>query len=146
MPYVTDREALERVRSKLLAYFDEATEGARVSSRAFSLFAYYVRQRDRLNRTRIVLHTARKPEEHERILHEAEMAYLRRQSAFSDAPSSSSLLREWTNLLVEATEKVDQDRQDAALFARVGSHPSDDDREWADAAARTAGKSWTSDS
>lgn len=141
----SDHDVLARVRARLLTYVDEAAEGARRSGRAVSLAAYYVRRRERLNRARVVLHSLTGTGDQERILHEAELAYLRRKGEFVDAPTSSSLVRAWTDLLVEATEKVEQDRRDAELFAAVGAQSTADDRGWEEGATRLAGDHWTGD-
>ncbi len=133
---------MARVKAKPLGYVEEAAEGARLSGRAFLLATYYVRERERLNRVRAVLHAIARPEDHEAVLREAERVYLRHKHAFEDAPSSSHLLRAWTNVLLEATEKVERDRRDAALYAAVAASPSREDREWADGAACTAGMRW----
>lgn len=145
MPTRSDHDTLGRVRARLLAYVDEAAEGARRSGRAVSLAAYLMRKRERLDRTRRVLHSFSRSDDHERILREAQLAYLRQPQVFADAPSSSSLLRAWTDLLVEATEKVDRDRSDSERFAAVAAGSTDDDPEWEDAATRLAGEHWTSD-
>ena len=138
----SDRDVVERVRGKLLGYIEDAADGVRLSGRAVSLATYYVRHRERLNRVRVLLHAVSRTEDHERVMHEAERAYLRQKEAFESAPSSSFLLRAWTDVLVEATEKVERDRSDAVRYAAVAANPSKDDHEWAEATARTAGERW----
>lgn len=145
MPTRSDHDTLARVRARLLIYMDEAAEGARRSGHAVSLAAYLVRRREGLDRARRVLHSLTQADDHERILREAQLAYLRRREAFVDAPSASSLLRAWTDLLVEAADKVERDREDSERFAAVGAVSTDDDREWEEAATRVAGDRWTSD-
>jgi hypothetical protein len=136
-----DRDVIERVKSRLLAWLDEAAEQARTSGRALALAAYYVMHRDRLNRARSVFRAASVADQ-ERVMREAQLAYLRRESAFSDAASPSALLREWANVLVEAAEKVDRDNGDAQLYAAVVAGETAEDREWAEASRRIAGQRW----
>jgi hypothetical protein len=81
----------------------------------------------------------------DRILREAQLAYLRRREAFVDAPSTVLLLQAWTDLLVEAADKVEQDQRHSERFVAVGAVSTDDDREWEEAAIRVAGGRWTSD-
>jgi hypothetical protein len=142
MPVNTDRDILERVKGKLFEYLDDAAEGARLSGRAVSLAAYYVRQRERLNVVRLVLRGLAEPEDHERVFREAERAYFRRREMFDHASNSSALLRAWTDVLVEATEKVSNDRRDAQIYATVAGDATVDDREWSEASARVAGNNW----
>jgi hypothetical protein len=78
----------------------------------------------------------------DRVLHEARLAYLRRRAVSEDPPSWSALLREWTNVLIEAAVKVERDRRDATLYAAIAAGETAEDREWADAALRTAGERW----
>jgi hypothetical protein len=53
-----------------------------------------------------------------------------------------TILREWTNVLIEAAAKVDRDRRDAALYVAIAAGETAEDREWADAALQTAGERW----
>ncbi|HEX6702917.1 MAG TPA: hypothetical protein VF101_19495 [Gaiellaceae bacterium] len=103
-----------------------------------SLAAYCLRQRGRLNRVRAVLRAG----DDERVMHEAQLAYLRRHASFADARSSPALVRDWTNVLIEAAEKVERDRRDAELYAAVAAEETAEDREWADAARHVAGERW----
>jgi hypothetical protein len=131
-----------KVKAMLLDTLDDAAGALRSSGRAVRLAQAYLNQRERLDHARLLLHTIARPADHEIVLREAQRAYMRRVDFFIDAPNPSSLARAWTTVLIEAAEKVERDRRDADVYAAVAATPSDDDREWSEAAARAAGEHW----
>jgi hypothetical protein len=135
-------ERVDRVREKLKGYLEEAAGAGRSVPRAFLLARDLVRLRHSLSYALRTLGRAKTEREHELVLREAELAYLRRYTRFSDAKSRSELLRAWTDILIEATDKVAHDEADAKLYAAVGADASDDDRAWRDASTDPRRERW----
>jgi hypothetical protein len=137
-----EAERLERVRDKLREVFDEAARAARSVGHAFALAQELNRMRFALAHVLRTLGTFQSEREHELVLREAELAYLRQYERFSRAPGRSELLRAWTNLLVEATAKVERDQAEAEEYAAVAAEQTDDDRAWRGAAGSSARDRW----
>lgn len=76
----------------------------------------------------------------DRVLREAQLAYVRHESEFRDVRGRSDLVRAWTGLLIEATHKVARDRVDADRYAAVTGGKSGD--AWASASAIAARERW----
>jgi hypothetical protein len=78
----------------------------------------------------------------ERILHEFELAALRRPERLAAARNRSELMRAAAELLVTAVEKVQRDRELGDLYAADAGERSEDEREFTQAATRSAARRW----
>src|SRR4051794_19300196 len=132
MAIQSDREIVARVRALLHETFEGTADAVRGSGHAAWLAQQLLRQRQRLGQARVVLQTVPGSGTHEAIMREAQLTYMRRLDEFAHLPNRSALVRAWTGVLVDAAEKVERDRRDSALYAKVADDPSDEDRDWAD--------------
>jgi hypothetical protein len=78
----------------------------------------------------------------ERILHEFELAALRRPERLAGARNQSELMRAAAELLVTAVEKVQRDQELGDLYATEAQERSEDEREFTRAATRAASRRW----
>jgi hypothetical protein len=78
----------------------------------------------------------------ERILHEFELAALRKPERLAGTRNQSELMRAAAELLVMAVEKVQRDQELGDLYAAEAEERSVDEREFTRAATRTAARRW----
>jgi Arc/MetJ-type ribon-helix-helix transcriptional regulator len=76
------------------------------------------------------------------ILHEMELALLRRPHRLTRAATQSELLRALVELLLIATEKVERDRVMGDAFAAAAAERSEDERDFTRASTRAAARRW----
>ena len=84
-------------------------------------------------------------EDGERVMLEFQLGYLRRRETLAQAKTNSGFQRMLDELLIEAADKVARDKEDAAAYARATESSTKEDKEFARAAARLAGRRWQSD-
>jgi hypothetical protein len=122
-PTLPDHEAVERLRAKLIDYVELATEAAgdvRDRSRhALELAKFWIRSGHRLKHARAVL--ASREVAVEDVVREAELASLRHPEILSETSGRSELMRAWTQVLVSAVEKVENDQARARRYASEGA-------------------------
>lgn len=133
------------MREKLLATFEDAAGGARSTSRAVGLMAYFIRLRSRLDDTLTLFREQRSVEDDEAVLREAQLAFLRQRQTFHDAATRSDLVKAWNDLLVVAAAKVSVDRRDADLYRRDAAAEEASDEAWYAAARASAARTWKDD-
>ena len=98
---------------------------------------YLLRRRQRRAQARNVLRRFAASGDQERLAREA--SYIRaraRRSGDGDEPEA------WADALIRAAEKIESDRRDAARYALIAATPTDEDREWVEAAERAAADHW----
>jgi hypothetical protein len=78
----------------------------------------------------------------ERVLHEFELAALRRPERLAGARNQSELMRAAAELLVLAVEKVERDEQLGDAYAIEAEERRADEREFTRAATRAAARRW----
>lgn len=78
----------------------------------------------------------------EAVLHELELAYLRRREALGKIQSAMEFHRALEGLLVAAAAKVARDVSDEQTFKDYAARGYADETEFAQGAARTAAASW----
>ena len=79
------------------------------------------------------------------ILHELELAILRRPHRLTRAASQSDWMRAMIELLIAATEKVQRDKEYGEAFEEAARGRSDEERAFRQEAARTAARRWRDD-
>lgn len=79
------------------------------------------------------------------ILHELELAILRRPQRLTKAASQSEWMRAVVELLIAAIEKVERDRLTGEAFAAAARDRSDDEKAFTRAATRAAARRWQRD-
>jgi hypothetical protein len=79
----------------------------------------------------------------ERVLHEFELAALRKPERLAGARNQSELMRAAAELLVMAVEKVQRDQEVGDLYAREAEARGVDEREFTRAATRAAARRWS---
>jgi len=130
-------EAVARLRRKLDEYFEVASARPR---NLFSLVQYFVHVRHQLGDA--VQHL-RNEDVHERLLRQAEIAFLTRPHRFAEVNGRSDLIRAWTTLLVEANEKLEADERKTAQYAAaVAADPENEGPTAVSAASRAALQRW----
>jgi hypothetical protein len=140
VPTKTDSVRVAELMSRLRAAVDEAVDYARSVGGLVGLVEDYFRHRVQLASALETL-KAVEPRERDRVLREAQLAYVRHERSFIEAPGGAGLLRAWNGLLLEATAKVSRDRSDAEKYAAVAADEDDDDRAWVEAAGQV-GADW----
>jgi hypothetical protein len=129
----------EDLMARLRVAVDEAADAARSLWGAFEILEDLVRHRMQLSQAHETLRGI-DPALRDRVLREAQLSYIRHERSITEG-GRADLVRAWTSLLIEATEKVTRDRADAEKYAAVaGQGPSEDDRDWADATAALLGR------
>ena len=141
----SNAEAVESLRRKLHGYMESAAEAigeapARTRS-AMSYFRYLVHVRRRL---REALKTVRGADSdlHERLLRQAEISYLTKPERFSHLTGRIQLLEAWTSLLIEANEKLANDKMRAQAYAEAARSNAENDSSAVAVASRAALKRW----
>jgi hypothetical protein len=104
---------------------------------ALSLVLYFLRRRRRLDHAREVLQGLASGSDQERLTREASYIYLAARRR-----DDGDVLRGWMDALLQAAEKIESDRRDAARYAVIAATPTDEDREWIEAAERAAADQW----
>jgi hypothetical protein len=97
---------------------------------------HLLRHRRRLAQARDVLRRFEADGDQERLTRQASYIYLGAHR------SNDGDGRTWADALIQAAEKIESDRRDAARYAVIAATPTDEDREWAEAAERAAGDLW----
>ena len=150
---IVNLEVIERLREKLVQTFEQAVEK---TARAADEVAYaprhlehliefvraIIRQRNRLAHAMTTVIDAKTAEQQERVLREANLAYLRDPARFIRPRSQLGLLQAWTELLFEATERVHRDDEYGKLYAEAAREKTSQDSEFAQGTARAAAARW----
>jgi hypothetical protein len=76
------------------------------------------------------------------ILHELELAILRRPHRLTQAANTSDLMRTVVELLLIATEKVERDRTSGDEYAAAAAERSEDETDFTRASTRVAARRW----
>lgn len=98
------------------------------------------REKNRLTQALEVLH-AKDPLERQLVLQEVQLAYLREPTRLTGARERTELLRAWTELLMDAAEKVESDWREGEIYAELaGGEPEDE--AVADAIAHATAENW----
>jgi hypothetical protein len=79
------------------------------------------------------------------ILHELELAILRRPHRLTRAASQSDWMRAMVELLIAAIEKVERDRINGEAYAAAASERDDDEAAFTRASTRAAARRWQRD-
>ncbi len=108
-------DAVVRLRRRLEEYFEAASEHPR---NVLSLVRYFVHVRHQLSDAAQHLRFGNE-DVYERLLRQAEVAFLTRPQRFAAVQGRSDLIRAWTTLLVEANEKLEADERRAARYAEA---------------------------
>jgi hypothetical protein len=77
-----------------------------------------------------------------RILHELELALLRRPDPLRQASNQSEFMRAVVQLVVAATEKVERDRISGEAYAAAATDRAEDERAFTEASRRAALRRW----
>jgi hypothetical protein len=80
--------------------------------------------------------------ENEWIAREIQLALLRRSRELADSANRSELMRATMELLVAATEKIEEDLRFVDAYAAAARARTDEDEEFLEAAQRAAGALW----
>lgn len=126
---------------KLVGYFEDAFETARSGRNAASFVVEFAQLRHRLTRAL----EATRAEDPARVLRELERVYLRRIDDLTKASSRTGMVREWTEVWLEAVERSGTEEQPSAvayLYAEAAATEDDDDREFYDATAAAVARRW----
>lgn len=76
------------------------------------------------------------------ILHEFELAILRRPHRLTQAGNTSELMRTMVELLLAATEKVERDRVAGEAYAEAAAERGEDETAFTRASTRVAARRW----
>ena len=98
---------------------------------------HLLRHRRRLAQARDVLRRFSADGDQERLTRQASYIYLGAHRS-NDGDERTA----WADALIQAAEKIESDRRDAARYAVIAATPTVEDREWAEAAERAAGDLW----
>jgi hypothetical protein len=133
------------MRATLHETFERASEAAESSRHAAGLLLDLFHLRSGLART---LDTMARGGDRDRlraaVLREVELAALRNPARF-DVEGRAELIGRWTEILVEAAEKVRSDRRDAELYAAARDERDVEDQALLDTAAELASQRWQDD-
>jgi hypothetical protein len=128
---------VQNLRRRLEEYFEAASEHPR---NFLSLVRYFVHVRHQL--AGAVQHLRSADEDgQERLMRQAEIAFLTRPGRFSELSGRAELIRAWTTLLVEANEKLEADERRATRYAAQAREEAEGENAVA-VASRAALKRW----
>jgi hypothetical protein len=135
-------EVVARVRRKLEDYFEAASAASERPRNVLSLVRYFVHFRHEL--TGAVQHLRSADEDaHEKLLRQAEIAFLSRPERFANISGRSDLIQAWTTLLIEADEKLEADRRKTEAYRQAAGRGEMDEESGAVAvASRQALRRW----
>jgi hypothetical protein len=134
------QQVVERLKGLLHSTFEGVSHSAEATSRGVGLFAYIVRLRSRLTNAQSLFRESDSVEADELVMREAQVLFLRHRERFHRTDSRADLIRAWTDLFADATEKVYRDKRDAAAYAADARHADDDDRDFYTATRKIAGR------
>lgn len=106
------------LRRFLIHSFEAAEEAAERPRRAYEFARFLVRARHELAHASQALRDADDPER-ERVMRQAEIAYFTYPERFARIQGRADMLKEWTKLLLEATEKVAIENSQHEAYAVV---------------------------
>jgi hypothetical protein len=135
-----DPEAVNRVREKMLSSLEKAAETAETGWHALELGLDLVHLRGRLANVQTAL--SRDDLDLEAVLREAQRSSLREPDRLRTAENRGSLVLAWTELLVEATEKVANDIRDSEVYALAAAGRTDEDREVVEGFTKATSERW----
>jgi hypothetical protein len=134
------QQVVERLRGLLHSTLEGFSHGAEATSKGVGLFTYIVRLRSRLTNAQSLFRENDSAEADERVMREAQVLFLRHRERFHQTDSRADLVRAWTDLFADATEKVYRDKRDAAAYAADARDSDDDDRDFYTATRKIAGR------
>lgn len=135
-------EVVEQLKRRLVGYFEAAEVASEKPRRVFDLAKYLVHARHELAHATQAFRNADDPQR-ERVMQQTEIAYFTYPERFSKISGRSDLLKEWTKLLLEATEKVvAEDEKRGAYVAASEDEKRDREGSPVAAASRAALDRW----